>query len=152
MSLWFILCKNRWKEDKNLKNLLDLRGTSLKNRINNSNFLIKANKNDVNNFQETLYLLNLQIKKSKDDKYMTKIQFKMIKEEEWLKLLTTKIYTVQDVRLGIIMTFLVKKQPFYQIKLVNYLIIFLEFVLFDLNQLLKIKLMKIKTIKKNRMT
>jgi hypothetical protein len=132
--------------------LLDLRGTSLKNRINNSNFLIKANKNDVNNFQETLYLLNLQIKKSKDDKNMTKIQFKMIKEEEWLKLLTTKIYKVQDVRLGIIMTFLVKKQPFYQIKLVNYLIIFLEFVLFDLNQLLKIKLMKIKTIKKNRMT
>ena len=152
MSLWFILCKNRWKEDKNLKNLLDLRGTSLKNRINNSNFLIKANKKDVNNFQETLYLLNLQIKKSKDDKYMTKIQFKMIKEEEWLKLLTTKIYKVQDVRLGIIMTFLVKKQPFYLIKLVNYLIIFLEFVLFDLNQLLKIKLMKIKTIKKNRMT
>ena len=83
MSLWFILCKNRWKEDKNLKNLLDLRGPSLKNRINNSNFLIKANKNDVNNFQETHYLLNLQIKKSKDDKYMTKIQFKMIKEEEW---------------------------------------------------------------------
>lgn len=43
------------------------------NRINNSNFLIKANKKDDKNFQEIPYLLSSQINKWKDGKYMIKI-------------------------------------------------------------------------------
>ena len=62
----------------------------LKNRINNSNFLIKVNKKEDKNFQEILYLLNSQINKQKDNKYMTKIICKMITEKKLLKLFIKK--------------------------------------------------------------
>lgn len=90
MSLWSILWQNRWKEDKNLKNLLDLWDMILNNKINNSNFLIKVNKKTEKNFQEILYLLNLQTNKWKTDKFRIKILFKMIVEDEWLKSLIKK--------------------------------------------------------------
>jgi len=85
MSLWFILWQNRWKEDKNLKNLLDLSDMILMNKINNSNFLIKVNKKEDNNFQEILYLLNSRINNLKTVKFKIQILFKMIVKEEWLK-------------------------------------------------------------------
>jgi hypothetical protein len=62
----------------------------LKNRINNSNFPIKVNKKEDKNFQEILYLLNLQINKLNDDKYMIKIIFNMMTEKEWSKLFIKK--------------------------------------------------------------
>jgi hypothetical protein len=62
----------------------------LNNKINNSNFLIKVNKKTEKNFQEILYLLNLQTNKWKTDKFRIKILFKMIVEDEWLKSLIKK--------------------------------------------------------------
>lgn len=65
--------------------MLDLSDMILMNKINNSNFLIKVNKKEDNNFQEILYLLNSRINKLKTGKFKIQILFKMIVKEEWLK-------------------------------------------------------------------
>jgi len=65
--------------------LLDLSDMILMNKINNSNFLIKVNKKEDNNFQEILYLLNSRINNLKTGKFKIQILFKMIVEEKWRK-------------------------------------------------------------------